>query len=657
MSDTHELRLLLASEIKRRLPTATDDPAQARSLLHALRGSAAMAGESELALVLNQLGSKLRAGEHQTTRQVRRVLTHAEARLARGDSAFGTRWPTPPLGLQPLQHELPAEYLAGMRERLAAWDALLERAASPQLVDDIYRALHNLKSAASAGGDHITTWYCHGLEAHLMASRERASAQALVKELSRHRAVIAALIADPWGALRTLSRLDETQSSAATSAADAPRTGADESSKRAPRAGGGSLQVPERALDSLLDRMQRLDQIRDDLNRAADIAGQFAERSINQREQLNEALRLIGPPRPWGAPEAALRAIQHVARGLGSASLRAKRGAQVVKTSTDRIRTETTNTRVELTQLRRTSLRWLLSRLESAALELAAQQGKALRVHTSGGDLPIDRRLAERLLDPALQLVRNAVTHGIGGGPPARGDGQLWLQGSRVGGWLRLNVEDDGRGLDLEALSALAPAGSPTRAAQAAFLPGVSTRQHADAFGGRGLGLPMAESVLTKLGGTLHLTAREPRGTRASIEIPAESGMIDVIWIGQDEHEFALPVVYARRAVRNAPHLEAVSLARCLGLPHPRKPLETAVELELSGLAPVFLAVSSLRPAETVNIHPVPSRVARRGPYSGAVLRRGGKLALVLHGPVIALRAQLVTAGHASTTPPGPGHS
>ncbi|MCA9629498.1 MAG: hypothetical protein KC766_17610, partial [Myxococcales bacterium] len=83
MSDAEvlELRRLLANEIGRRLPHATDDPAQARSVLHALRGSAAMAGESELALVLNQLGGRLRAGEQRATQTVREVLSQAALRL------------------------------------------------------------------------------------------------------------------------------------------------------------------------------------------------------------------------------------------------------------------------------------------------------------------------------------------------------------------------------------------------------------------------------------------------------------------------------------------------------------------------------------------------------------------------------------------------
>ncbi|MCA9629916.1 MAG: hypothetical protein KC766_19730, partial [Myxococcales bacterium] len=512
----------------------------------------------------------------------------------------------------------------------------------PSALNDVYRVVHGLKSAASAEGDNVTTWYCHGLEEHILQARgEIGRERQLLVEVARHRAVLAALLDDPRRALATLARL-------ARVTMDGPPPESGSSPPTAPEPEQGSLQVPEQALDSLLDRLQRLEQVHDDLNRAADLATQFGAKSRQQRESLNEALRMIGPPRPWGAPEAALRIVEQVARGLGTSAGWAARGVQAMRLSSERIRTETSSTRSDLTQLRRTSLRWLLGRLESAALELAEQQGKQVRVQLKGGDLPIDRRLAERLLDPALQLVRNAITHAFA----EHGRGQLWLEASRVGGWLRLSVEDDGRGLDVAGLQALVPGPEGLDAASAALTPFVSTRQHADAFAGRGVGLPMAEALLAKLGGTLHLMSREPRGARALIELPAESGLIDTVWLTHDDYSFGLPVMYARRVVKNSERIGAISLARCLGLPPSRRPLTRAVELDIAGLTPVYLSVSGVLPVETVNIHAVPPSIARRGPYSGAVLRRGGQLGLVLHGPVVALRAQVVASGTSSSLPP-----
>ncbi len=629
-----ELRQLLATEIERRLPLVGEDQAATRAVLHTVRGSAAMAGESDLALVLGQLGARIRAGEVGATGDVRAVLEVCARRLAAGQPAFASRWPAPPPALVASRGAPSAEYLESMRERLAA---LEPSAASGEAgLSEVYRAVHGLKSAASAEGDSVTAWYCHGLEEHLEAARERGAVLEVQSELPRHRAVLLGLMEEPARVLQALQ--------GAVGALSAPAEGAP--SPGAPAEGAPSaLMVPEQVLDTLLDGLRRLDRVHDDISRVVEISGQVAARARAQRAQLGESLRLIGPPRPWGAPEAALRLIEGTSRSLNASSAWATRGVSFLNHVGEQLRAEVTSSRSALTQLRRTHLKWLLGRLEAAALELAEQQGKQVRVRLSGGDLPVDRRLAERLLDPTLQLVRNSVSHGVSD----HERGEICIHGERVGGWLRLTVADDGAGFDVARLrqalgsAPSGPAGEATlRAAseELAFASGVSTRKYADVFAGRGVGLTTAEASLRRLGGTLHLTSRAPRGARAVLEVPAESGLLDVLWVGLDELRFALPVMYARRVVRNVERLSAVSLATCLGAPAPRSPLRAAVELEVTGRRPVYVAVTSVEPAETVNVHPVPPRVARRGPYAGAALRRGGQLALVLHGPATALRAQ-----------------
>ncbi|MBX3183889.1 MAG: hypothetical protein KIT72_07185 [Polyangiaceae bacterium] len=686
-----ELRQLLASEIERRLPQVGEDHAATRGVLHAVRGSAAMAGESDLALVLGQLGARIRAGEAEATGEVRAVLEACARRLAEGQPAFASSWPSPPAALVASRGAPSAEYVESMRERLAALEAPtgshvgapnapgapgasnVPGAPDEAALAEVYRAVHGLKSAASAEGDSVTAWYCHGLEEHLEAAREGGTVTLALGELPRHRAVLIGLVEEPARVLQALQGASASialASDMASVGSDVMNVGQGNGSvggiSRGVEGtavlglgsgvglGGGpsALMVPEQLLDTLLDGLRRLDRIHDDISRVLEISGQVAARARAQREQLGESLRLIGPPRPWGAPEAALRLIEGTARSLNASSAWAGRGVTFLNHANEQLRAEVTSSRSALTQLRRTHLKWLLGRLEAAALELAEQQGKRVRVRLSGGDLPVDRRLAERLLDPALQLVRNSVTHGVAS--DARGE--IWIQGERIGGWLRLTVEDDGAGLDVTRLRQVAgaPEGAPGHPAgskrgargsrppseELAFASGISTRKYADLFAGRGVGLAMAEASLTRLGGTLHLTSRAPRGARAIVEVPAESGLLDVLWVGLDELRFALPVMYARRVVRHAERLAAVSLATCLGAPAPRSPLRAAVELEVTGRRPVYVAVTAVEPAETVNVHPVPPRVARRGPYAGAALRRGGQLALVLHGPATALRAQ-----------------
>ena len=93
-----------------------------------------------------------------------------------------------------------------------------------------------------------------------------------------------------------------------------------------------------------------------------------------------------------------------------------------------------------------------LNKVLTGGTRLAEGQGQLVDVTVSGGELAIDRRVADRLIDPVLQLAQNAVAHGIqppearisAGKPPV---GKLVLGAERIGDWLRITVEDDGPGI------------------------------------------------------------------------------------------------------------------------------------------------------------------------------------------------------------------
>ncbi len=119
--------------------------------------------------------------------------------------------------------------------------------------------------------------------------------------------------------------------------------------------------------------------------------------------------------------------------------------------------------RNELYSLRRTQVSSLFDLVARASARFAETEGKLVRLVTTGGDVSVDRRVAERLLDPVVQLVRNAVAHGIGTPDERREAGRdptgtIWLSAERVGVWLRVVVEDDGRGANLARIRELAVA-------------------------------------------------------------------------------------------------------------------------------------------------------------------------------------------------------
>ncbi len=412
---------LLSEEIARRL-TALEpgsSPADAHAALHSLKGAAAMARHDDLSLVLAQLDARLRAGDDRARSQARELLGSARDRLRAGKPPFPTSWPEPPPGLGPTAPEARyrAEYLATMRDRLGELDAVLASDEPPrETVERAYRSAHSMKGAASSVGDDTTAWYCHGLEARLKSALgDDRAASDVVTELARHRVVLALMLDQPSHALATLR--------AKPRAATPPRADAVRVTGSAPPGTWAApedeapadelLRVPAATIDDFLEQLERLDLVQDELEATAESARQVATRLRDMRASLLEALRLIGPPRPWGAPAAALQRVEVAARKLGAAAENADRSALVCRRNAETLHARTGDMRQSVAALRRTSAGWLFERVAHGAHRLASREGRTTEVLASGSDIPIDRRVAERLLDPVMQLVRNAIAHGI----------------------------------------------------------------------------------------------------------------------------------------------------------------------------------------------------------------------------------------------------
>src|ERR1019366_9060230 len=122
-----------------------------------------------------------------------------------------------------------------------------------------------------------------------------------------------------------------------------------------------------------------------------------------QRSSLVEALRLIGPPRPWGAPAAALRRVEAVAAALGIYSDEFDSGASRLNTVEHVLRDGVTDAKKQLSAMRQTTVGRMFGRLTTAIESEARRGGCAVIVRTRGADETIDRRIAEHLIEPCLQ--------------------------------------------------------------------------------------------------------------------------------------------------------------------------------------------------------------------------------------------------------------
>jgi two-component system chemotaxis sensor kinase CheA len=372
------------------------------------------------------------------------------------------------------------------------------------------------------------------------------------------------------------------------------------------------------------------------------------------RNDLHDSRRLLGPPRPWGPPAAALTRLESTARRLGAAaeeveqeSLRCRRGAILLGASAGDIRRE-------VGQVRRTTLTELLTRIGAGIERIATREGRHVRVQVSSAEVPVDREIAARLADPLMQLARNARAHGIEapedrvrrGKPPV---GVIQLGAERDGDFLRLSCEDDGRGVDIESIRLLAVERGSVSAEAARnarddellallFVPGFTTRAEADLLAGRGVGLDLSLALVRRLGGTIRLESRAGAGLRATIEVPSERWLVEVLWLSASGWELALPVTYTGKLTRVDPERPPIHLATCLGLP-PRSSPPLSLELALSGIPTVSIGVDAVGDVEECNIRPLPGLAAAAGPFSGAIVRGDGALYLALDPALLAVRA------------------
>ncbi|MGH7269457.1 MAG: Hpt domain-containing protein, partial [Polyangiaceae bacterium] len=512
-----ELLRLLVQEFERHLvalETVPRDPPAAERALHALKGSAGIAGELELASTLERLHRRAREGDLTAFDEAASIVRTAATRLLAGESATGARWPVPAddLVARPIAPLVRAQYAAEVADRLARIDdALAPGADMIEAARAIFRHLHTMKGAASAVADEPMSWFCHGLEERFRTADSPEAAQDALREVARWRAVLGALLDQPETALATLrSRRRPTPPPGASPSvreSDSPRGAAFDHA-------GATIRVPAADVDRLLECLDVIDRARERVVTRVDRGRSAVVMLRGLRASLIDALRIIGPSRPWGVPSAALGRIEQVAGTVGVFSEEIDVATARLQAIEHVLRDSVAGGKKQLLAMRQTTMGRMFGRL-TTAVDSEARRGRcAVIVRTRGADETIDRRLAEQLLEPCLQLVRNAVAHGIeppevrtAAGKPT--SGTITLGARKLGNRMSITIEDDGAGLDAASVRARAlDAGLVTPAiAETAdddtllsmlFLPGFSTRETSDLLAGRGIGLDIARSGIQK---------------------------------------------------------------------------------------------------------------------------------------------------------------
>jgi two-component system chemotaxis sensor kinase CheA len=221
-------------------------------------------------------------------------------------------------------------------------------------------------------------------------------------------------------------------------------------------------------------------------------------------------------------------------------------------------------------ELRTTPLLRIMENLPRLAREVALRGGKAVEVELRGAELELDRSILDRLYDPLVHVVRNAVDHGLEA-PEARRAagkpdvGRLLVEAVREKDAIRIAVRDDGAGIDVDAVRARAIAlGSlhpdlaedlpAEEVLQLVFRPGLSTAAAVSDISGRGVGMDAVRVTLESLGGEVRLASQRGAGTEVSLRVPIAAAVQRVLLLGLGREMVALPIGKVERIVEVEAH-------------------------------------------------------------------------------------------------------
>ncbi len=312
----------------------------------------------------------------------------------------------------------------------------------------------------------------------------------------------------------------------------------------------------------------------------------------------------------------------------------------------------------------------LFSRFTRIVRDLSDQSGKIIRLDINGGHTTIDRILYERLFTPLLHLVRNAFSHGI----ESPGDrlaldkaeeGSIALSATRDGNSIVIDVQDNGRGIDLEKVRRRAVTMgiitngedvSKVRLMNILFMPGFSTHDEIDMTSGRGVGLDVVRQIISEMNGTLSIATEDGKGTTFRIKLPLTLLVVNTVKFRSAGLEFSVPSSLIQELIEidAAQYEKQPDLVELRGNEVPLKDLCGLLNLNgerggtkypaiifnlLSGRKTALLVDEIIGQEDTV-INPIGGFLEGLRYYSGFSISADAKLAPVIN-PIGLLEAQI----------------
>lgn len=324
-------------------------------------------------------------------------------------------------------------------------------------------------------------------------------------------------------------------------------------------------------------------------------------------------------------------------------------------------------------QLRMVPIGTTFSRFQRVVRDVSKELGKDINLVITGGDTEVDKSVVEKIGDPLMHLVRNAMDHGIEpaevrlqNGKPSQGT--LRLNAYHESGTIAIEVSDDGGGLNRERILAKAvEKGMVAADAKLTdqevyaliFEPGFSTAAQISNLSGRGVGMDVVKRNVTDLRGSIEVDSALGVGTTMRIRLPLTLAIIDGFLVGVGKSSFVIPLDRVVECVEltndngNNDYMdlrgEVLPFIRlrnlfCINDQPPRR--ANVVVVDVAGAKTGLVVDRLLGESQTV-IKPLGKLFAHAQGLGGSTILGSGEVALILDVPVLVSSFEHKTQRHA----------
>ena len=321
-------------------------------------------------------------------------------------------------------------------------------------------------------------------------------------------------------------------------------------------------------------------------------------------------------------------------------------------------------------QLRMVKVGGTFSRFQRVVHDVSREIGKDIGLIVNGEDTELDKTVVEKIADPLMHLVRNAIDHGIEAadvriarGKPAKGT--VRLNAYHDSGSIVIEVGDDGGGLNRERILAKAVERGLIESGKALsdseiygliFEPGFSTAEQVTNLSGRGVGMDVVKRNITALRGSVAINSAEGVGTTVSVRLPLTLAIINGFQVGVGQSVFVVPLDMIEECVAFSAEeghdytnlrgqvLPFIRLRELFDVDGQKGSRENIVVVKHAGQKFGLVVDTLLGEAQTV-IKPLSKMFAQVQGISGSSILGSGDVALILDVPSLMQQTHAAKSG------------